>query len=136
MQVSLVAPDQMEAIWPAAAPLLERVVKQSGGRWHIEDYLKSILNKSRQLWIVYEGNIIYAAILTSIEDYPQKRVLNYQAVGGFEMESWYHDVSGILHQFAKDVGCEGIETICRKGFVKKHKEHGFKETHVLMYKDI
>lgn len=136
MQISAVPFDHLTGMWPAIAPLLERGLKHSGGRWTLESAYKSIVDGSRQLWIAFENNVIYAAALTSIENYPGRRILNYQLVGGYRMDLWYDHMSDVLHKFASDMGCDGIETICRRGFEKQHAKHGFKSTHVLMTKDI
>ena len=136
MQVSSVPYEHLTGMWPAIAPLLDRGTKHSGGRWTLDSIYRSIVDGSRQLWIAFEDNIIYAAVLTSIESYPGRKLLNYQLVGGYKMELWYDLMSDMLHKFASDVGCDGIETICRRGFEKEHAKHGFKATHVLMVKDI
>lgn len=136
MQVSAVPFEHLTSMWPAIAPLLQRGIEYSDGRWTLESAYKSIVDGSRQLWIAFDGNVIYAAVLTSIENYPGRKILNYQMVGGYKMSLWYDLMSDLLHKFASDMGCDGIETICRRGFEKQHAKHGFKSTHVLMMKDI
>lgn len=64
---------------------------------------------------------------TSCFDYtgdrlPTKRVCRIVTLGGHSMDEWTDTVLSTLEDWAEAQACHAMETVCRKGFIKKIKK--------------
>ena len=54
-------------------------------------------------------------------NYPQKKVCRIVTLGGQGMDEWVEQTLEILEEWSIEQDCDAMETVCRKGFVKKLK---------------
>mgnify|MGYP003673230949 CR=1 FL=1 len=69
-------------------------------------------------------------------DYPNKRMLAIQFLGGDNFNDWVWDMLEKFNGFAKDSGCDGIEATARQGFWKWLKQDDFEQSYVVYEKRI
>ena len=75
---------------------------------------------------VFDGKEFKGAVVTNVIAYPQKKVLCMQFCGGEQLKDWKDQMLALLRRFAKDVGCESIESTARRGWAKIFQNDGYK----------
>ena len=54
------------------------------------------------------------------------KMLNVEHVAGHYMEQWFPDGLDIIANYARDIGCHGVEALGRPGFWNWMEEKGWK----------
>jgi hypothetical protein len=68
--------------------------------------------------------------VTNVITYPQRKLLGMQFCGGDELDTWKEPMLALLRMFARDLGCEAIESTGRPGWAKIFQNDGYKATWV------
>jgi hypothetical protein len=124
--ISLVPPEHCSSIWRDVRKHLSSAVDMSGGRWSMEYLLAALVSNEQNLWIAYDDNkVIHGALTTQLVTYPSNRMMALHFLGGEDFDGWYKEMLDQVTSFAKKCGCEGLETVARKGFWKWFEEDGF-----------
>jgi len=127
MIVSAVLPQDIEYVWSHIEDYMRGAAKYTHGRFEVEDIKRCLTtDRIQQLWIAYEDDKVYGAVITEIMEYPRMRVLVMHFTGGVELPKWKADMLALLQRFARDNGCKTIESIGRAGWKKVFKNDGFK----------
>jgi hypothetical protein len=134
-QISYVPPEDVGLIWKQIEPLLLKPLEIDGFAYMPKDIFDSILKKKMQLWISWNGktNVVEAAIVTEIIDYPRLRSCRYFLAGGTNMKSWFNPMKEQIEQWAIQNNCQRIELVGRKGWVKWLKD--YKQKHIILMKE-
>ena len=126
MQVSLVDHNYVSAIWDQVEPILGKSLSTAHGRYTMKSILREIVNFEQHLWIVFDDDKkIIAALTTRFVNYPDKRLLAGQFLGGEKIMQWRDSMLETLERWAKDNNCDGVEMTGRKGFTKVLAPHGW-----------
>ena len=135
-QISYVPPEDVGLIWKQIEPLLLKPLEIDGFAYMPKDIFDSILKKKMQLWISWNGktNVVEAAIVTEIIDYPRLRSCRYFLAGGTNMKSWFNPMKEQIEQWAIQNNCQRIELVGRKGWVKWLKD--YKQKHIILMKEL
>lgn len=127
MQISIVPLDYIETAWPQVESYMAGAAEYTYGRYNVEDIKQGVLTKPQQLWIAFDAdNKILGAVVTEIVVYPRMRSLVMHFTGGVDLKSWKPDMLSMLQRFAKENGCDVIESYGREGWGKVFKNDGFK----------
>ena len=126
MRVTAVLPEHYDLIWPMIKEYMEGAAKYTYGRFTVEDIRNGLDNNPQQLWIAYEGEKVYGAVITEVTSYPQLKALVMHFTGGIELPKWKPAMLKMLQDFGKSVGCNIIESYGRAGWAKVFEEDGFK----------
>ena len=117
---TLVKPEDIPHIWVFAEKLLKKSAKRSEGRTNTNDLFEECMAGTSSLWIVYEEEKFPELLgcgITQINHYPTGlKMLNIDHVAGVHQEKWTKGALDVLERFAKDVNCDGIESLGRPGF--------------------
>ena len=134
-QISYVPPEDVGLIWKQIEPLLLKTLEIDGFAYMPKDIFDSILKKIMQLWISWNGktNVVEAAIVTEIIDYPRLRSCRYFLAGGTNMKVWFNSMKEQIEQWAIQNNCQRIELVGRKGWVKWLKD--YKQKHIILMKE-
>jgi len=135
-QISYVPPEDVGLIWKQIEPLLLKPLEIDGFAYMPKDIFDSILKKKMQLWISWNGktNVVEAAIVTEIIDYPRLRSCRYFLAGGTNMKSWFNPMKEQIELWAIQNNCQRIELVGRKGWVKWLKD--YKQKHIILMKEL
>ena len=126
--VSAVPTEHLATCWPHVEEYLEGAAKRTYGRFIASNIYDRIEEDGYQLWVAFdETNKIKGAVVTNICNYPQRKILSMTYCGGVDLKEWKDPMLNLLKRYAKDVGCDGIEAVARKGWAKIFKEDGYKE---------
>ena len=127
MQVSLVPLEYLENIWPNIEEYMEGAAEYTYGRFTVDDIKSNLQTKPQQLWIAFDDtSFIKGAVVTEITTYPRMRSLVMHFTGGIDLKEWKPSMLELLQRFAKENGCDVIESYGREGWGKVFKNDGFK----------
>jgi hypothetical protein len=127
MQVSVVLPEHIELVWPNIEQYMSGAAQYTYNRFNTNDIKKDLINKPQQLWIAYDEEEVYGAVVTEIIVYPKMTTLMMHFTGGKKLPRWKQPMLKLLQRFAKDQGCNVIESYGRPGWEKVFKNDGYKE---------
>ena len=127
MQVSVVLPEHIELVWPNIEQYMVGAAQYTYNRFNTDDIKKDLITKPQQLWIAYDEEKIYGAVVTEIIVYPRMNTLMMHFTGGEKLPRWKQPMLKLLQRFAKDHGCSVIESYGRPGWEKVFRNDGYKE---------
>lgn len=111
-------------------PHIEAALEYSQGTHTADDVLQQISTGELQLWPGQDS-----VVITQIITYPRKKVLHIFLAGGNQKE--LKEMDPYVVQWAKDQGCTALTFTGRLGWSRSEmRDIGFKQTHVMMSKEI
>ena len=125
-----VTSENINKIWPGVTVFLQKAIDAGNNRYTLESIYKGLINRDLQLWVATDGDIL-AACVTEIRVYPSATVCLLFLCGGHELKKWSEHVK-IIENWAKNQGCDAMELIGRKGWVKVLS--GYTETQTILGK--
>ena len=137
MNVSLVPENKIDDVWESVKGFLIPAIRVTSGRYMLYDVYVALKRAEMQLWIAFDDEReIIGCEVTSITDYPSRRVLTSLFTGGRNIRLWKDPMMGVLVRWAEDNECTAIEGYGRKGWLKMLDAYGVKQTLILFEKDI
>lgn len=137
MNISLVPVDHINDVWDSVKHLLAPAVSVTGGRYMLYDVYVGIQTNKMQLWIAFnDDKQIVGCEVTTITDYPSRRLLTSLFTGGKSLRLWRDEMMEVLLRWAEDNECTGIEGYGRKGWIKMLEPYGVKQTLIMFEKDL
>ena len=137
-EVSGVPYYELYNILPKIDKYLDKVIPYTGGRYAREDILEGIENRILDLWVPInvEKNTVDGVVVTQFTVYPRKKVFTILLCCGDCLNEWYDPLIEMLYQVASLNKCDLAEVLGRKGWVRKLKDIGFKQTMWIVERDI
>lgn len=127
----------LNALWPDVEGQLQRAVIRSNGRWTMPVLFDVIASGQQHLWLAFnEDKEIDGVGTTEFVQYPNKKMLAIQFLGGDHFNSWVWDMLDKFNDFARESECDGIEATARQGFWKWLSQDDFKQSYVVYEKRI
>ena len=126
MEISLVPKEHIERVWPNINAYAEKCAKYTYGRYTVADIYDVVKDGDNTLWIAFDEKSIKGAVVTDLVTYPKKKMLCMQFCGGEDLKEWKDPMLALLRKYAKDMGCEGIESTARRGWAKVFENDGYK----------
>lgn len=133
MMISAVPREALGIVWGDVATLLNKSVETSRGKFHIDDLFREIDGGKHALWVVIdeeEGMKTIAAITTRIIEYPSRRALAMDWVGGNRMGEWLPMVLETLEKYAKECECSHLEGYGRKAWKRWLGKYGWEPEYI------
>ena len=124
MKITAIHPQDYFFVWADIEDYMAGAAKYTHGRYAVEDIYDGLCKGNQQLWIAFDDKV-YGAVITEIMQYPQKRTLIMHFTGGIELLKWKDEMLSVLKSFAKDNGCDCIESYGRTGWKRIFKNDGF-----------
>lgn len=115
--VDLVPILDIETFWPHADKNIAKVIHRMDDDVSIQEVYEDLINRKRQLWLVFKKGEVVASVLTLIKEYRGKRVGVLTHAGGVGARDWFHIVNPIGAYF-KAEGCEKFKIYGRRGWKK------------------
>ena len=118
----LIKPDDIEELWYGAKPLIQKALNHAEGALSTTDVLRMILNGQMHLWVGFQNNKIFTAIVTEIINYPRHkicRIITTATETGHDLDEWYPTMLKHVGEFALNEGCVALEAWWRKGLARK-----------------
>lgn len=130
VRISPIRPEFVDAIWPEVVRMLEPAVTRSNGRFTLPDVRDEILRGELVLWLVVQDSVPKAFYTTRISDYPSRRALVIDWLGGADMDLWLDVAIGEMQSHARTNRCEHLEFCGRAGWKKVLVNRGWKPEYV------
>jgi hypothetical protein len=109
MSVYIVPTDRVGEVWDECAPLLEKAVKLTSGRYTLETVWQDVESGNYQLFVAVDGEKIVGACTTRIAEYPTGIWLSIVHCGGNHLERWLGQGFEAVKAWAHVNKCVGIE---------------------------
>lgn len=111
---------KVDEIWQRAEPLLKRGFESPD---FVEPFYEKCKSGQAQIWCVFDGEDLIAALLTEIANIGPRKVCNIISVGGYRVKEWIHFI-GIIELWAKSQNCTAMRHAnCRKGWIALLKDY-------------
>ena len=121
MLVSAVTEDTLEHCWNALKGEIAIALEHGhGDLTSLDEVYKSLKDKTFFMWVIHEGEQIYAGVIFSIQE-ARKRTLWVEILAGRDMDLWLDDAERILREYKDVIGADCVGASCRVGLVKKLK---------------
>lgn len=130
IEVSLVPTEYTDTCWEKIEKFIDKAAKYTYGRYTTSNIYDLVKEADYQLWVAYDGGVFKGVVVTNIINYPQRKLLGMQFCGGEELDTWKPQMLDLLKRFARDSGCEAIESTGRPGWAKVFQNDGYKATWV------
>jgi hypothetical protein len=127
IEVSLVPTQLIDTCWDQIKPFMEKAAKYTYGRYTSDDIYDSVVEHDHHLWVAFDKTGIKGAVVTNIIVYPKRKLLAMAFCGGQDLKEWKDPMLNLLQRFAKDMGCDGIESTARAGWAKIFSNDGYKQ---------
>jgi hypothetical protein len=128
--------EHIDLVWPDARELLSPAVATVNGKLSTDDIYQHLKSGSLVLWIAAEDMAPVAAITTRIIEYPGRRAMAMDWIGGSRMRDWLPLAHATLVAHAKQNKCEHLEGYGRKGWGRQLSSFGWKPEYIAYRMDI
>ena len=125
-------------VLPHVDKYLDKVMPYTGGRDAKEDIIESTQKRFMDMWVPLnkETQTIDGVVVTQFTVYPRKKVFTILLCCGDHLNKWYTPLFEILYEVAAYNDCNLAEVLGRKGWVRKLKDNGFKQTMWIVEREI
>ena len=125
IEVSLVPTEYVDSCWGKIENFIAKAAEYTYGRFSTSNIYDMVKEGDYQLWIAFDGEGFKGAVVTNVVTYPQRKLLCMQFCGGEDLKDWKDPMLAILRRFAKDIGCDGIESTARPVLAKIFQNDGY-----------
>lgn len=130
MKILYVNPDNVGAAWPMFKEYADRVLPLTKKRRCATKFLFDLMSGMEMLWVVMSESKIVGFCTSAITVYDGVKMLQVRMLGGDRFSEWIDDMHESLEKFARENGCDGMELIGRRGWVRKLDRFGWREAFV------
>lgn len=110
--------DEVARKWVRIEPMLARATERTGAYQPI-DVLQLAFAGRLAIWFCEtEAGRLDAVMVTTVQQYPRRRILEVLALGGGNMRAWLRPAARSLMAHAKQLGCDAIIAIGRPGLAR------------------
>jgi len=125
--------EAVDIVWGDVSSMLNKAIETSGGKYHIDDIYQHLAEGYYNLWLIIdEGKEekVIAAITTRIIQYPSRKAMAMDWIGGKRMMEWLPIAMEKLTSFAKDCDCNHLEGYGRKAWSKVLKKYNWEPEYI------
>tara|TARA_R100001132_G_C3253407_1_gene79819 strand:+ start:210 stop:1052 length:843 start_codon:yes stop_codon:yes gene_type:complete len=134
--VSRISIDVLNIVLEDAIRLLKPSVDLSEDRYSMESVLELVYNEKYVLWFMFSNNRNkpIGAIITTIEQYPLRKMVVCLYIAGDDLEGWHKKLLETLEKHMWENDCRGLEFVGRYGWKRFLKKHGWKAPYIVCEK--
>jgi hypothetical protein len=137
LYISGIPSDRINEVWEDCEPYIEMGNGKSRDEMSVMDIYARLSEARMQLWLVFnEDREIISVLTTEIIDYPRKTVCRIVTLGGKDLDIWVQDWLETIEAWALENDCVAMETVCRKGFIKKLERFGYENAYTVLVKEL
>ena len=138
MKCTAIPPGHVSNVFADVKPYFDKAVARTRGRLVTDDLLRQVLVGESQLWVAFDDeqeNKIKGIVVTTIKNYPHKRMVDMTFCAGEQLDSWCDLVFNLVEEWAINNNLDGMEFVGRAGWRKVLAKHGMRETYRLFEKE-
>lgn len=115
---------------------LRRAIELSSGRSSEASVLYDLARDEISLWLIFVEGEPKAAATARVQDYPGKRVLTVELIGGTGMKDWLDDIVSTTADHARAMNCDGMDILGRDGWERVLAKYGGRKVATVMELDL
>ena len=128
--VAPVTAEYIPRFWEDLAQMLGPAVDTAVGKIDTSDLYLGIVDGYYLPWLVLEDGAPVAAFTTRVVDYPKRKGLVIDWVGGKNMRHWIDAAIAVMRAQAEANDCRHIEGYGRMAWGRVLKRHGFEPEYI------
>ena len=137
LYISGIPSERLNEVWEDCEPYIAMGNGKSRDEMSVTDIYERLSEARMQLWLVFnEDKDIISVLTTEIIDYPRKTVCRIVTLGGKDLDIWVEDWLETIEAWALENDCVAMETVCRKGFIKKLERFGYENAYTVLVKEL
>ena len=137
LHISGIPSDRIDEVWEDCQPYIEMGNGKSRDEMSVTDIYERLSEARMQLWLIFNDNKEIVSVLTTeIIEYPQKTMCRIVTLGGKDLDIWVEEWLDTIEAWALEKGCVAMETVCRKGFIKKLEKFGYENAYTVLVKEL
>ncbi len=130
MMITAVPIEGVDIVWEDAKRVLHKSVNTSAGKFEVEDLKQELKQGQLVLWLVMDGSEVLAALTSRVIEYPGRRAMALDWVGGKHMRKWLPLALNTLQKYATDCECKHIEGYGRKAWGRILQRYGWQPEYI------
>jgi hypothetical protein len=130
MMITAVPMEGVDIVWDDVTKVLEKSVATSAGKFEIEDLKKDVKEGVLVLWLIMDGREVVAALTSRVMEYPGRRAMALDWVGGTQMKKWLPLALNTLQKYATDCECKHLEGYGRKAWGRILQKYGWQPEYI------
>ena len=130
MMITAVPIEGVDIVWEDAKKVLHKSVETSAGKFEVEDLRQELKAGLLVLWLVMDGSEVLAALTSRVIEYPGRRAMALDWVGGKRMSKRLPLGLNTLQRYATDCGCKHIEGYGRKAWGRILQKYGWQPEYI------
>ena len=137
LHISGIPSDRINEVWEECEPYIAMGNGKSRDEMSVMDIYERLSQARMQLWLIFNDNKeIISVLTTEIIEYPQKTMCRIVTLGGKDLDIWVEEWLDTIEAWALEKGCVAMETVCRKGFIKKLEKFGYENAYTVLVKEL
>ena len=131
----------LDDVWSLVKKDIAEALSYSGNHTDAQFVYDCVKENKMQLWVVWDKDKkttidkYYGVVVTEIVKRKLIQSCNIFIVTGKHRQKWQHLIS-VLEDFAIENNCTNMELIARKGWKRIMEQFDYKQTHVVLEKQI
>lgn len=131
----LMHPDEIDGVWSVMQDYVVAALDRDHGELSVDDIYHYLRAGEAQMWALYDDSgLVKCGLVTQLQEYEQLRVCRVLVLAGRDADWERYSVD--VESWARDEGCQRVESICRPGFARVMKKHGYQQLYVVIAKDL
>ena len=141
MKLVNIPSSNVDDVWSLVKKDISEALSYSGNHTDAQFVYDTLKEDKMQLWVVWDKDKpttlekYYGVVVTEIVKRKLIQSCNVFIVTGRQRQKWQHLIS-VLEDFALENNCTNMELIARKGWKKIMEQFEYKQTHVVLEKQI
>ena len=138
MKIVPIGAPLLPQVWQHVAPLLNKAVRLSPELIRINDVYDAALQGVYLFWVALDedkGEFV-GVISTRIIDYPRRKALGMDFIGGSRMKEWLGMAQKPIDEHARRNDCSHLEGYGRRAWSKFLEPHGWEQAFITFKKDL
>ena len=141
MKLVNIPSSNLDDVWSLVKKDISEALSYSGNQTDAQFVYDCVKENKMQLWVVWDKDKpttlekYYGVVVTEIVKRKLIQSCNIFIVTGKHRQKWQHLIS-VLEDFAIENNCTNMELIARKGWQRIMEQFDYKQTHVVLEKQI
>ena len=141
MNLVKIPSSNLDDVWNLVNKDISEALSYSGNHTDAQFVYETVKENKMQLWVVWNKDKkttldkYYGVVVTEIVKRKLKQSCNIFIVTGRHRQKWQHLIN-VLEDFAIENNCTNMELFARKGWQRIMEQFDYKQTHVVLEKQI
>ena len=123
--ITSVPPQYIDTVWPQVEEFMARAVRTTNDKFTTQSVYEDVKRGFYTLWIIVKDDVIMMVFTTRILEYPTRRGLAIDWVGGSNMMKVLDLCQATLREYAINNNCSHLEGYGRKAWGRCLEKYGW-----------